>query len=33
MPAYNEEEIIELTAREWNEEVVSRIPGAELIIV
>jgi dolichol-phosphate mannosyltransferase len=33
MPAYNEEEIIELTVREWNEEVVSRIPGAELIVV
>lgn len=33
MPAYNEEEIIEATVREWFEEVVSRIPGAELIIV
>ncbi len=33
MPAYNEEEIIELTVREWYEEIVSRIPGAELIIV
>jgi dolichol-phosphate mannosyltransferase len=33
MPAYNEEEIIELTVREWNEEVLTRIPGAELIVV
>ena len=33
MPAYNEEEIIEATVREWFEEVVSRIPGAELIVV
>jgi len=33
MPAYNEQEIIELTVREWNEEVLSRIPGAEMIIV
>lgn len=33
MPAYNEEEIIEATVREWFDEVVSRIPGAELIVV
>jgi glycosyltransferase involved in cell wall biosynthesis len=33
MPAYNEEEIIETTVREWHEEVISRIPGAELIVV
>lgn len=33
MPAYNEEEIIEATVREWFEEVVSRIPDAELIVV
>jgi len=33
MPAYNEEEIIEQTIREWNEKVLSRIPGAELIVV
>jgi dolichol-phosphate mannosyltransferase len=33
MPAHNEEEIIEQTIREWNEEVLSRIPGAELIVV
>jgi dolichol-phosphate mannosyltransferase len=33
MPAYNEEGIIEQTIREWNEEVLSRIPGAELIVV
>ena len=33
MPAYNEEEIIERTVREWYEEVISRIPGSELIVV
>src|ERR1700722_17577886 len=33
MPAYNEEAIIEKTVREWFEEVVSRIPGSELIVV
>jgi glycosyltransferase involved in cell wall biosynthesis len=33
MPAYNEEEIIEKTVREWYVEVISRIPGSELIVV
>ena len=33
MPAYNEEEIIEQTVREWYDEVISRIPGSELIVV
>jgi glycosyltransferase involved in cell wall biosynthesis len=33
MPAYNEEEIIEKTVREWYGEVISRIPGSELIVV
>lgn len=33
MPAYNEEEIIEKTVREWLEEVVTKLPGAELIVV
>lgn len=33
MPAYNEQEIIESAVREWYEEVVSRIPGCELIVV
>lgn len=33
MPAYNEEEIIETTVRQWYREVVSRIPGTELILV
>ena len=33
MPAYNEAEIIEKTVREWYSEVVSRIPGSELIVV
>ncbi len=33
MPAYNEEEIVEKTVREWYGEVISRIPGAELIVV
>jgi dolichol-phosphate mannosyltransferase len=33
MPAYNEEEVIESTVRGWYEEVISRIPGAELIVV
>jgi dolichol-phosphate mannosyltransferase len=33
MPAYNEAEIIEQSVREWYEEVVRRIDGAELIVV
>ena|ERR1017187_963670 len=33
MPAYNEAEIIESCVREWHAEVVSRIPGSELIVV
>lgn len=33
MPAYNEAEIIEKTVREWYEEVISRLPGSELIVV
>ena len=33
MPAYNEEEIIEKTVRDWYGEVISRIPGSELIVV
>jgi glycosyltransferase involved in cell wall biosynthesis len=33
MPAWNEAEIIEGCVREWYEEVVSKIPGAELIVV
>jgi glycosyltransferase involved in cell wall biosynthesis len=33
MPAYNEEQIIEKTVRDWHEEVISRIPGSELIVV
>ena len=33
MPAYNEGEIIESSVREWYNEVVSKIPGSELIVV
>jgi len=33
MPAWNEAEIIEACVHEWHAEVVSRIPGAELIVV
>jgi dolichol-phosphate mannosyltransferase len=33
MPAFNEEDIIEATVREWHNEVISRIPGSELIVV
>jgi dolichol-phosphate mannosyltransferase len=33
MPSYNEAEIIEGCVREWHNEVVSRIPGAELLVV
>jgi glycosyltransferase involved in cell wall biosynthesis len=33
MPAYNEEEVIEKTVREWHLEVTARIPGSELIVV
>ena len=33
MPAYNEHDIIGATVDEWYREVVSKIPGAELIVV
>lgn len=33
MPAYNEVEIIEGSVREWYEEVVSKIPNSDLIVV
>jgi len=33
MAAYNEAEIIEASVREWYDEVVPRIPGAEMIVV
>lgn len=33
MPAYNEGDIIEKTVREWYDEVISKIPEAELIVV
>src|SRR5690242_11893517 len=33
MPAYNEGDLIETCVQEWFDEVVSRIPGAELIVV
>lgn len=33
MPAWNEAEIIEASVREWYDEVVSRISGAQLIVV
>ena len=33
MPAYNEGDIIEKTVREWYDEVISRIPGSEIIVV
>jgi len=33
MPCYNEAEIIEPCVREWHSEVVSRIPGADLLVV
>ena len=33
MPCWNEAEIIEACVREWYVEVVSQIPGAELIVV
>src|ERR1700730_8893128 len=33
MPAYNEEEIIEKTVREWYAEILAKILGAELIVV
>lgn len=33
MPAYNEGEHLELCVREWYDNVVSRIPSSELIIV
>jgi len=33
MPAYNEEEIIETTVREWHDEVIAKLSGAELIVV
>jgi len=33
MPAYNEKDHIERTVREWNDEVVAKLPGSELIVV
>ena len=33
MPCYNEAEIIEACVREWHTEVVSRIPGANLLVI
>jgi len=33
MPAYNEHDIIAVTVEEWCADVVSKIPGAELIVV
>jgi glycosyltransferase involved in cell wall biosynthesis len=33
MPAYNEADIIESAVREWYDEVVSRVPGSEMIVV
>ena len=33
MPAYNEADIIEASVREWHEEVIAKLPGAELIVV
>ncbi|MGA1996569.1 MAG: glycosyltransferase family 2 protein [Bryobacteraceae bacterium] len=33
MPAYNEADIIEACIREWFDEVASRIPGSEIIVV
>jgi dolichol-phosphate mannosyltransferase len=33
MPAYNEQEVIEKTVQHWYREVISKIPGAELIVV
>jgi len=33
MPCYNEAEIIESCVREWYDEVVSKIPGADLLVV
>lgn len=33
MPAYNEEEIIERTVREWYEQVIYQLPSSELIVV
>lgn len=33
MPAWNEAEIIAACVREWHDEVISRIPGSELIVV
>jgi glycosyltransferase involved in cell wall biosynthesis len=33
MPAYNEQDIIETSVREWHDEVVARIPGARLLVV
>ena len=33
MPAYNEADLIETSVREWHTEVISRIEGAELIVV
>jgi len=33
MPAWNEAEIIEASVRDWHDEVISKLPGSELIVV
>jgi dolichol-phosphate mannosyltransferase len=33
MPAFNEQDIIEQTVREWHDQVVAKLPGAELLVV
>jgi glycosyltransferase involved in cell wall biosynthesis len=33
MPAFNEQDIIERTVRDWHDQVVAKLPGAELLVV
>jgi glycosyltransferase involved in cell wall biosynthesis len=33
MPAFNEQDIIEKTVRDWHEQVVAKLSGAELVVV
>lgn len=33
MPAYNEQDIIAATVREWHAEVISKLPGSRLLII
>jgi hypothetical protein len=33
MPAFNEQDIIERTVRDWHDQVIAKLPGADLLVV